>query len=207
MTAEQQPRTATSRRRPEQPELVVPDAAAWRVWLDEHESLGDGVWLRLARRATAADGGGPTTLVYPEALEEALCSGWIDGQSRRGDERTYLQRFTPRRARSLWSARNAAAVGRLADEDRLRPRGLAEVERARADGRWERAYAGPAAMEVPRDLAAALAADPAAADAFAALPAQERYAACFQVVTAAAPATRARRVAAVVSRLVHRSSS
>lgn len=187
--------------RPEQPELVVADVAAWRSWLDEHEGTDDGVWLRLARKAAAADGGGPTTLVYPQALEEALCSGWIDGQSRRGDERTYLQRFTPRRARSLWSVRNTVLVARLADEGRLRPRGLAEVERARADGRWDRAYAGPATMEVPPELRAALDADPALAGLFAAQPAQDRYAACFQVATAVTPAARARRVAAVLARL------
>lgn len=187
--------------RPEQPELCVADAAAWRAWLEEHESTSDGVWLRLARKAAAADGGGPTTLVYAEALEEALCSGWIDGQSRRGDERAYWQRFTPRRARSLWSVRNTVAVARLAEAGRMRPRGTAEVERAQADGRWDRAYAGPADMVVPDDLRAALDADPAVAAAFAAQPAQDRYAACFRVVTAPSPAVRARRVAAVVERL------
>lgn len=203
MTAVQEPRAGRARR-PEQPELCVADAAAWRSWLEAHEGSSDGVWLRLGKRAAVDAGSAPTALRYAEALEEALCSGWIDGQARGGDERSYLQRFTPRRARSLWSARNTAAAVRLAEAGRLRPRGLAEVERARADGRWDRAYAGPAAMEVPEDLRAALSADPALADAFAALPAQQRYAACFRIVTASGPATRARRLAAVLEELAHR---
>jgi uncharacterized protein YdeI (YjbR/CyaY-like superfamily) len=181
--------------------LVVADAAAWRAWLDEHEGTSDGVWLTLARKDAVDAGRGPTTLRYAAALDEALCSGWVDGQARGGDADTYGQRFTPRRVRSLWSARNVTYVARLREEGRMRPRGEAEVARAQADGRWDRAYAGPATMAVPDDLRAALDAEPALADAFAALGGQDRYAACHRVVTATTPAVRARRVAAVLDGL------
>jgi uncharacterized protein YdeI (YjbR/CyaY-like superfamily) len=113
------------------PELTVADAAAWRAWLGEHH--GDaGVWLVLAKKGTTR----PTSLDYAQALEEAVAHGWIDGQNRRRDELTYLQRFTPRRGRSNWSASNVRRVSRLIAEDRMHPAGLAEVERAKADGRW-----------------------------------------------------------------------
>src|SRR6188472_2449553 len=136
----------------EAPQLIVPDADAWRTWLVEHVDDQTGVWLVLAKKGTTQ----PTRLGYGEALEEALCHGWIDGQSRRRDERTYVQRFTPRRARSMWSERNVAIVERLTAQGRMHPQGLAEVARAKADGRWDAAYAGPANMEIPDDLARAL---------------------------------------------------
>ncbi|WP_435526203.1 YdeI/OmpD-associated family protein [Microbacterium elymi] len=121
-------------------ELIVDDAAAWRRWLDAYESTSDGVWLVLAKKGATA----PTRLIYGEALDEALCSGWIDGPKGARDAATFHQRFTPRRARSMWSARNVEHIARLADQGRLRPRGQDEVDRARADGRWDRAYAGSA---------------------------------------------------------------
>src|ERR1700757_2997227 len=114
--------------------------------------------LVLAKKGTTS----PTTLSYDQALEEAICFGWIDGQVRRRDERTYLQRFTPRRARSRWSKRNKTLAERLIGEGGMQASGLAEVERAKADGRWEAAYAGPATATVPEDLAAALAVEPEA---------------------------------------------
>jgi uncharacterized protein YdeI (YjbR/CyaY-like superfamily) len=135
------------------PELIMADAAAWRAWLREHHDMPAGIWLVLAKKGTTD----PTSLTYDDALEEALCHGWIDGQSRRRGETTYLQRFTPRRPRSSWSKRNAAIAERLLAEGRMHPAGVAEVERAKADGRWEAAYAGPASIEVPAELAAALA--------------------------------------------------
>jgi uncharacterized protein YdeI (YjbR/CyaY-like superfamily) len=141
----------------EPPELLLPDATAWRSWLAEHGDEAAGVWLVLAKKGTSD----PTSLRYDEALEEALCHGWIDGQGRRRDEATSLRRFTPRRRRSGWSKRNVGIVERLTAEGRMQPRGLAEVDRAKADGRWDAAYAGPASIEVPPDLTAALAADPA----------------------------------------------
>jgi uncharacterized protein YdeI (YjbR/CyaY-like superfamily) len=113
------------------PELIVPDAAAWRAWLTDHHDDPDGVWVVLAKKGAAA----PTSLTYDDALEEALCHGWIDGQARRRDETAYRQRFTRRRPRSSWSRRNVGIVERLLAEGRMHPAGVAEVERAKADGR------------------------------------------------------------------------
>jgi len=182
----------------ERPEvLVVADSAAWRQWLDVHEAASDGVWLLLAKRGTTS----PTSLSYAEALDEALCSGWIDGQKQANDAATFRQRFTPRRARSLWSQRNIEHVGRLVEQGRLRPRGQQEVDRAKADGRWERAYAGSATATVPDDLAAALASWPAAQQRFDALSRQERYSVLHPLLTAPNPATRRRRLAKVLGAL------
>lgn len=178
--------------------FVVADVAAWRAWLDAHEDTSDGVWLVLAKKGTVE----PTSLTYAQALDEALCSGWIDGQKRSHDAVTFLQRFTPRRARSMWSQRNVEHVARLVAEGRMRPRGQGEVDRARADGRWDRAYAGSATMTVPDDLAAALAAVPAAGEAFSALSSQARYSVLHPVVTAATAQTRARRIERAVAALV-----
>lgn len=179
------------------PEVIVADAARWRAWLDAHEDDSDGVWLVLAKKGTTS----PTTLTYAQALDEALCSGWIDGRKQSRDAATFRQHFTPRRARSMWSTRNVDIVARLVDEGRMRPRGAAEIARARADGRWERAYAGSATIEVPPDLRAALDAAPAAARAFAALTRTERYSVLHPVVTATNETLRAARIARQVARL------
>ncbi|WP_146901887.1 YdeI/OmpD-associated family protein [Cellulomonas aerilata] len=179
------------------PVLTVPDVAAWRGWLAEHVDDQRGVWLVLAKKGTTE----PTSLVYADALEEALCQGWIDGQVQSVDAGTYRQRFTPRRARSLWSRRNVGLVERLTLEGRMQPAGLAEVERARKDGRWEAAYAGSATIEVPDDLTAALAAHPDARARFDTLSRQSRYTILFGVTTARRPATRARRIEQAVAML------
>ena len=179
------------------PELLVPDVAAWRGWLAEHHGEPVGVWLVLAKNGTTD----PTALLYDEALEEALCQGWIDGQARRRDAATYLQRFTPRRARSPWSARNVGIVGRLTEEQRMQPAGVAEVDRAKADGRWERAYRGRDGQVVPDDLAAALQAHPDAAAMFEVLTAQNRFAMLYRLGDARRPETRARRLAQFVEML------
>lgn len=180
------------------PTLTVLDAAAWRTWLDVHEDEPDGVWLVLAKKGTTV----PTVLTYAEALDEALCSGWIDGQKRGGDAATFLQRFTPRRARSLWSARNVEHVARLVEEGRMRPRGQVEVDRARADGRWDRAYAGSATAEVPEDLQRALEAAPHLLARFEALTRQERYSALHPLMTAHTPTARQQRLDRILARLV-----
>jgi len=172
----------------EQPELIVTNAAAWRSWLRKHHDDPVGVWLVLAKKGTVE----PTSLTYDEALEEALCHGWIDGQARQRDEATYKQRFTQRRKRSAWSQRNVGKAERLVAERRMHPAGLAEIERAKADGRWEAAYAGPARIEVPPDLAAALAADPQAQAMFDVLTKQNRYAVLYRLTTAKRVETRAR---------------
>lgn len=177
-------------------ELIVADAAAWRTWLGEHHAEA-GVWLVLAKKGTTE----PTSLSYEQALEEALCHGWIDGQIGRRDERTFRQRFTPRRARSAWSKRNVGHVERLLREGRMHAAGVAQVERAKADGRWEAAYAGQASIEVPDDLATALAAEPRAQAMFEILTSQNRYAVLYRIDVAKRPATRARRIEQYVAML------
>ncbi|WIB15467.1 YdeI/OmpD-associated family protein [Curtobacterium sp. MCPF17_050] len=179
--------------------FVVADAAAWRAWLDGHEDTSDGVWLVLAKKGTTS----PTSLTYAQALDEALCSGWIDGSKRGLDAATFLQRFTPRRKASLWSKRNVGLVAALVEAGRMRPRGQAEVDRAKDDGRWDRAYAGAATAEVPEDLRAALDAAPTAAALFAELDATNRYAVVHRVVTAPSDTARANRIAKLVGGLTH----
>lgn len=181
----------------ELPELLLPDSEAWRVWLDEHCEQSPGVWLVLAKKGHVE----PTTVTYDEALLEALRHGWIDGQVGRRDDATYRQRFTPRRPRSPWSKRNVGIAERMIAEGRMHPAGLAQVERARADGRWDSAYAGPASIEVPADLAQALAADPAAQAAFDTLTSQNRYAVLYRVTTVKRADTRARRIEQMVAML------
>jgi uncharacterized protein YdeI (YjbR/CyaY-like superfamily) len=181
----------------ELPELLVRDEAAWRAWLGEHHDAPTGVWLVLAKKGVTE----PTSLTYVQALDEALCHGWIDGQVKRNDERTYRQRFTPRRARSEWSQRNVAHVERLTAEGRMHPAGLAAVESANADGRWSDAYAGPASIEIPDDLVAALAAAPRAQAMFEVLSSQNRYAILYRVTKAKRSETRARNIARFVAML------
>lgn len=173
------------------PELFLADAAAWQEWLREHHARAAGAWLVLARKGVTS----PTSLSYEQAVEEALCHGWIDGQARRRDEATTFQRFTPRRARSVWSQRNVERVARLSEQGRMQPAGIAEIERAKADGRWEAAYAGPASITVPDDFATAMAAEPPAQAMFDILTSQNRFAILYRVITAARPETRARRIA------------
>ena len=181
----------------EHEEVVVADTAAWRVWLDEKEDTSDGVWLVMAKKGVVD----PTSLTYAQALDEALCSGWIDGQRRGRDDTTFLQRFTPRRRASIWSQRNIGIVAALTAEGRMRPRGQAEIDRAQADGRWDRAYAGPATIEVPEDLAAALGTSPAAAELFGRLDSRNRYAVLHRIVTAPSATARANRLAKLVGML------
>lgn len=172
------------------PELLVPDAAAWERWLERHHAGSPGVRLVLAKGGVTT----PTRLTRAEAVEVALVFGWIDGQTGRRDDSTWTVRCTPRRPGGLWSQRNVDVAERLIAEGRMRPSGLAEVERARADGRWAAAYAGPATIEVPGDLAAALAADPVAAAAFDALSAADRYSVLYRLATARRPETRTTRL-------------
>ena len=174
--------------------LSLPDAAAWRAWLAEHHADEAGVWLVVAKKGTPG-------MTRDEALEEALCHGWIDGQARTNDDATYLQRYTRRRSRSPWSQRNVKLVERLTQEGRMHPAGIAEVERAKADGRWDAAYAGSATIEVPADLEQALAAVPEAQAMFEILNRQNRYAILYRVETAKRPETRQRRIDKFVAML------
>ena len=178
------------------PVLAFPDQAAFETWLETEGATAPGVYVKLAKK-----GAGVPSVTYAEVVESALCFGWIDGRSNRLDDRFYLQRMTPRRAKSVWSQKNVDAVEALTLAGRMRPGGLAAVEAARADGRWERAYAGSATITVPDDLAEALAAEPAAQKEFEALDGANRYAVLWRVHTANTPATRAKRIANLVQML------
>ena len=178
------------------PVLGFPDQAALEAWLETEAATAPGVYVKLAKK-----GAGVPSVTYAELVESCLCFGWIDGRSNRLDDRFYLQRITPRRARSVWSQKNVDAVEALILAGRMRPTGLAAVDAARADGRWDRAYAGSATITVPDDLAAALAAEPAAQKEFEALDGANRYAVLWRVHTAASDATRAKRIASLVQLL------
>jgi uncharacterized protein YdeI (YjbR/CyaY-like superfamily) len=177
-------------------DLIVADAAAWRSWLEVHHADSDGVWLVMAKKGVTE----PTSLRVEDALQDALCYGWIDGQRRTRDDTTFRQRFTPRRRRSPWSKRNVGFVEALTAAGLMHPSGLAEVQRAKDDGRWAAAYGGTD-QKVPDDLAAALAAEPRAAAMFEILTSQNRFAVVYRVNEAKRPETRARRIARFTSML------
>lgn len=180
----------------ELPELLVPDAQAWRAWLSEHHADAPGVWLALTKK-----GGTTTALTYAEAVEAALCFGWIDGQARKRDTETSFQRMTPRRPRSPWSQVNVERAERLERDGLMTDAGRAQVAAAKADGRWDAAYAGPATAVVPEDLLAALAAAPAAQAWFEVLTSQNRFALIYRINGVKRPETRARNIAKAVDRL------
>jgi uncharacterized protein YdeI (YjbR/CyaY-like superfamily) len=170
--------------------------AAWELWLARNHENQDGVWLKFAKKGT-----GIPTVTYSEALEVALAYGWIDGQSKGLDGSFFLQRFTPRRARSKWSKINRAAAEKMIAAGEMKPSGLREVERAKADGRWDAAYDSPSTATVPEDLQRELDASPRVAEAFAALNGSNRYAILYGIQDAKKPATRARRIAKFVAML------
>ena len=168
----------------------------WEAWLECNGGTSPGVWLRLARK-----GSGQATVTYAEALESALCHGWIDGQKQAEDEHHWLQRFTPRTARSIWSRINKAKAEALVASGRMRPAGLQEIERARQDGRWDAAYPSASKATVPRDLQEALDANQQAKAFFATLNSQNRYAVLFRIQNVKKPETRARKIAQFVDML------
>lgn len=180
----------------ELPELLVPDLQAWHAWLEGNHATEAGVRLVLHKK-----GGTVTELTYEAALQEALCFGWIDGQVNRRDEGSFWQRFTPRRAKSPWSASNVARVAELIADGRMRPAGQAAIDSAKADGRWDKAYAGPATAQLPSDLIAAIAANPKSQATFDTLTSQNRYALYYRVNEAKRADTRARRIANFVDML------
>jgi uncharacterized protein YdeI (YjbR/CyaY-like superfamily) len=177
-------------------ELLLQDAEAWHNWLDCHHSEHPGVWLVLHKT-----GGHTTALTYAQALDEALCFGWIDGQIGRRDDASYRQRFTPRRPGATWSARNVEHVARLTQAGRMKPAGIAAVDAAKAEGRWQAAYRGQADMQIPPELAQALAANPAAAATFERLDAANRYSIVYRLNAVKRPATRDRKLAEYVDML------
>ncbi len=176
--------------------LSFRSAAEWERWLTDNHARSEGVWIKIAKKATGID-----SVRYPEVLESALCFGWIDGQRLALDEERFLQRFTPRRKRSRWSRINRDTAERLIAEGRMRPAGLSEVERARSDGRWQAAYAGPKASALPDDLLGELEARPEAKESFEGLSSQNRYAILYRLEEAKRPETRARRLAKFIAML------
>jgi uncharacterized protein YdeI (YjbR/CyaY-like superfamily) len=170
--------------------------AAWETWLEKHHADEAGIWMKFAKKGT-----GVVTVTYAEALEVALCWGWIDSQSKSFDETYYLQRFTPRRKRSKWSKINRDASTRLIKAGAMKPPGLREVERAKEDGRWAAAYAGQSTAAVPEDFERALRKNKAAREFFATLTGQNRYAFLYRIEEAKRPETRAKRIAHFVEML------
>ncbi|MEU8242451.1 YdeI/OmpD-associated family protein [Actinoplanes missouriensis] len=177
-------------------ELIVPDQAALRAWLADHHTTSAGVWLALTKK-----GGTVTTLTWQEAVDEALCCGWIDGQARRRDEQSSWIRLTPRTARSSWSQRNVTHVARLESEGRMQPAGRAAVEAAKADGRWAAAYAPPSEAVVPDDLLAAIAANPDAQAMFDVLTKTNRFAMIHRLNAVKRAETRERKIVEFVAML------
>lgn len=175
---------------------AFPSREAWAVWLEEHHEDSRGVWLALPKK-----GAGDAGVSYADALEVALCYGWIDGQKGKLDERSWLQRFTPRRPGSVWSRVNRDKTLALMARDAMRPAGLREVERAQADGRWDAAYEPASTVTVPDDLQEALAANPAAEAFFATLDRANRFAILYRVHSARKPETRLRRIETLVAML------
>lgn len=183
----------------ELPLLEFQAQRCWRDWLHQNHAAAPGVWLKFAKR-----GAPRVTLNYGEALEVALCFGWIDSQVGRLDEHFYRQRFTPRGRRSRWSQINREKASQLIERGLMEPAGLAEVERARQDGRWEAAYASPARAVPPEDFLRALADNPEAEEFFATLSSANRYAVIFRIEEAKRAETRARRIAKYVEMLAAR---
>ena len=176
--------------------IAFESAVAWESWLEANHDSSGGVWARIAKKDS-----GIASVRYPEVLDIALCFGWIDGQRRALDERWFLQRFTPRRPRSPWSKVNREKAERLIADGRMRPGGTEQVERARADGRWDAAYESQSRITVPNDLQRELDGRPAAAAFFAGLSSQNRYAILYRLQEAKRPETRARRLAKFVAML------
>ena len=170
--------------------------AEWAAWLAAEHAASAGVWLRIARKD-----GGAESVSYSDALDVALCHGWIDGQKDRLDERFWLQRFTPRKPRSRWSKRNRERAEALIAGGEMAAAGMAEIERARADGRWDAAYDSHSTATVPDDLQAELAGNAPAREFFATLDSTNRYAILYRIQEARRPETRARRIAKYVAML------
>lgn len=178
------------------PILAFPSQQAWETWLAEQHATSSGVWLQIAKSDTGID-----TVSYAQAVDVALCYGWIDSQMGRLDDQYYVQRFTPRRAKSKWSKINRRKAEELIAAGSMRPAGLREVQRAKADGRWEAAYDSPRTAEVPADFQRALDADPVAAGFFATLDRANRYAILYRIQDAKRPQTRERRIEQFVAML------
>jgi len=180
----------------EYPNIPFASALVWEEWLAEHHAAADGVWIMVAKKAS-----GIASVTHDEALDVALCYGWIDGQGKTFDDTYYLQKFTPRRPKSLWSKRNIEKVAALTAAGKMQPAGLAEVEAAKRDGRWDAAYDSPKNMVVPDDFMQALAENRQAQEFFSTLNQANRYAIGWRLQTAKKPETRQRRFDALLAML------
>jgi len=178
------------------PVLLFESAADWDAWLAANHGDSPGLWLKMAKK-----GSGAQSVSYSDAVDAALCYGWIDGQKGRLDDGYWLQRFTPRKPGGRWSKINTERAAALIETGRMRPAGLREVELARADGRWDAAYEPQSRIAVPDDLAEALAANERAREFFATLNGVNRYAILYRVTSAKRPQTRAKRIATFVAML------
>ncbi|KAL6871726.1 bacteriocin-protection, YdeI or OmpD-associated domain-containing protein [Trichoderma longibrachiatum] len=187
------PSSSPSTPSPSDPHISFPSASAFDQYLllQSGPSTLSGIWVRITKKSSISRF---PSVTYHEAVDVALCHGWIDGQRKALDNIFFLQRFTPRRPRSLWSRRNVERVEVLMAEGRMRPAGIAAVEAAKKDGRWDRAYAGPATMEVPADFEDALAGDEAARTAFQGLSKAQRYSFLWSIQTAVKKETRQRKI-------------
>jgi uncharacterized protein YdeI (YjbR/CyaY-like superfamily) len=168
----------------------------WEKWLEENHAVSQGIWLRFYKKNS-----GEKTIVYQEALEVALCFGWIDSQVKKYDERSYLQKFTPRRSRSIWSKVNTEKVERLIKEEKMRPAGLLEVEKAKADGRWEKAYSSPSSSVIPGDFLTELDKNKKAKEFFSTLNKTNVYTITWRLETAKKLETRQKRIKEIIEML------
>ncbi|MGF6928791.1 uncharacterized protein YdeI (YjbR/CyaY-like superfamily) [Chitinophaga sp. W2I13] len=180
----------------ELPELFFETQQQWEKWLAKNHAQEDGVWLRMYKKDTKIP-----SINYAQALEEALCYGWIDGQSKSVDEKSFIQKFTPRRAKSIWSERNTKHIERLTAEGKMKPAGIYQVELAKADGRWEKAYATQSEATVPDDFMAALKKNKKAAAFFETLNKQNKFAIYFRLQNAKKAETRAKRIVDFIAKL------
>jgi uncharacterized protein YdeI (YjbR/CyaY-like superfamily) len=178
----------------EKPVRAFVAAHTWHTWLEENQKRSGGIWLRIYKKDS-----GKKTVTYAEALDEALCYGWIDGQRKGYDDESFLQMFTPRRAKSMWSKRNREHIERLIKEKRMTTTGQAEVDAAKADGRWEKAYDGSSTMTVPEDFITALKKDKKAYEFFKTLNKTNTYAIAWRLHTAMKPETRAKRMESLLT--------
>jgi uncharacterized protein YdeI (YjbR/CyaY-like superfamily) len=199
------PKPATRRTRPSSAELTSPDGKPIIAfsdskkllhWLERHHVAHTGFWMRIFKKDS-----GRATVTYAQALDAALCYGWIDGQRRRGDAESFLQRFTPRGRRSVWSKVNTGHVERLTREGLMQPAGLAVVEAAKADGRWDAAYASSSTFQMPAEFTEALTAAPKATAFFATLSKANRFAIFYRLTTAKRPETKTRRLRDIIAML------
>ncbi len=178
------------------PVIPFKTSGEWRDWLEQNYQSITGIWLKFFKKDS-----GITSINYSEALDEALCFGWIDGQARPFDDKSWLQRFTPRRKRSIWSKRNIENIARLEAEGKMRPSGLKEVDAAKADGRWDKAYDSPGSMSIPDDFLNELSKDKRAFAFFETLNKTNRYSIAWRLQTAKKPETREKRIKSILDML------